>query len=245
MTENKIVTELTPEQEALIPVYREKWRKIALSTERIDREKAADAIKAAYALCCVDEPEIVFYDSPYAAAKTIIYHHLGNPLSKQLKPQLLQPVRQVRNQLDLQIYQQLDEQLFNQLYRQLLREKLELTRQLQSQLRKNLIRQLRSKIDNCIKLEEWVCAGSLLDFCIAVLNCATNRANWEVYQLLVNHCGWIYPFKMTCAVCERPIRFSFYKPTRRHAERKPAIEYADGYSMYPNYSRAMSKQLIE
>ncbi len=242
MTENKIITFLTPEQEALIPVYRE-WRKIALSTQRIDREKAADAIKAAYALCYVNEPEIVFYDSPYAAAKTIIYHHLGNPLSKQLKSQRLQPVKQVRNQLDLQIYQQLDEQLFNQLYRQLLREKLELTRQLQSQLRKNLIRQLTSKIDNCIKLEEWVCASSLLDFCIAVLSCATNRTNWEVFQLIVKHCGWIYPFKMTCAVCERYIRFSFYKPTRQHDRRKPAIECADGYSMYPNYSRATSETI--
>ena len=42
------ITKLTPEQEALIPVYRE-WRAIALSTERIDREKAAEAVKAAYA----------------------------------------------------------------------------------------------------------------------------------------------------------------------------------------------------
>ena len=33
MSENSIITELTPGQEALIPVYREKWRKIALSTE--------------------------------------------------------------------------------------------------------------------------------------------------------------------------------------------------------------------
>ncbi|MEG4588509.1 hypothetical protein QUA54_25305 [Microcoleus sp. MOSTC5] len=31
---------LTQEQEALIPVYREKWRAIALSTEPIDRQKA-------------------------------------------------------------------------------------------------------------------------------------------------------------------------------------------------------------
>ncbi|MFN6512933.1 MAG: hypothetical protein RMY29_000355 [Nostoc sp. CreGUA01] len=40
-----LIEKLTPEQEALIPVYREKWRAIALSTERIDREKAAEAVK--------------------------------------------------------------------------------------------------------------------------------------------------------------------------------------------------------
>ncbi|MEH1928546.1 hypothetical protein [Nostoc sp.] len=58
---------LTPEQEALIPVYRQKWRAIALSTERIDREKASEAVKATYVLIGIEEPEIVFYDSPNAA----------------------------------------------------------------------------------------------------------------------------------------------------------------------------------
>ena len=37
MSESKI-SKLTPEQQALIPKYREKLIKIALSTERIDRE---------------------------------------------------------------------------------------------------------------------------------------------------------------------------------------------------------------
>lgn len=66
MSKDKIITQLTSEQEALIPVYREKWRKIALSTERIDRQKAAEAVKAAYTLINLPEPEILFYDSPYA-----------------------------------------------------------------------------------------------------------------------------------------------------------------------------------
>ncbi|MEP0859715.1 hypothetical protein [Trichocoleus sp. DQ-U1] len=35
-------------QEALIPLYRQKWRAIALSTEPIDREEAAEVVKAAY-----------------------------------------------------------------------------------------------------------------------------------------------------------------------------------------------------
>ncbi|MEW5856259.1 MAG: hypothetical protein AB1861_02560 [Cyanobacteriota bacterium] len=35
------IDKLTP-QEALIPVYRQKWRAIALSTEPIDRQKAAE-----------------------------------------------------------------------------------------------------------------------------------------------------------------------------------------------------------
>ena len=46
MPVNQIIAQLTPEQQALIPVYKEKWRKIARSTERIDKEKAESAVKA-------------------------------------------------------------------------------------------------------------------------------------------------------------------------------------------------------
>jgi len=49
---------LTPEQEALIPVYREKWRQIALSTQPLNRQKAREAIEAAYAL--IGEAKIIW-----------------------------------------------------------------------------------------------------------------------------------------------------------------------------------------
>ena len=90
MSENPIITELTPEQEvlipeyqeiilpnltseqkALIPVYREKWRKIALSTEKVDKEKATKVIKTAYQWLNREEPLIEFFDSPYIAFKEI------------------------------------------------------------------------------------------------------------------------------------------------------------------------------
>ncbi|MEH2242444.1 hypothetical protein [Nostoc sp.] len=62
-----LIEKLTFEQEALIPVYREKWQKMALSTERIDKDKAAEAVKVAYAAFGFEEPEIIFCDSPCAA----------------------------------------------------------------------------------------------------------------------------------------------------------------------------------
>ncbi|MCW5312918.1 hypothetical protein GTQ43_03350 [Nostoc sp. KVJ3] len=62
-----LIEKLTPEQEALIPVYREKWRAIAFSTERIDKEKAEEVVKVAYTDFGFEVPEIIFCDSPYAA----------------------------------------------------------------------------------------------------------------------------------------------------------------------------------
>ena len=71
---------LTPEQAALIPVYRDKWRAIALSTGPIDRSQAAETIKAAYAIIGKKAPEIIFCDRPYEAAD-IIVSQIDNPRS--------------------------------------------------------------------------------------------------------------------------------------------------------------------
>ena len=65
------IEKLTPEQEALIPVYREKWRQIALSTERLDRAKAESVIKAAYIAIGKPEPEVQFYSSPCVVRKSL------------------------------------------------------------------------------------------------------------------------------------------------------------------------------
>lgn len=65
-----MIDKLTPEQESLISVYRDKWFKIALSTERVDRQKAAAAIKASYQQYYSPnyvEPEIIFFQSPNQA----------------------------------------------------------------------------------------------------------------------------------------------------------------------------------
>ncbi|MBC1240295.1 hypothetical protein GNE10_24725 [Nostoc sp. 2RC] len=69
-----MIKNLTPEQEALIPVYREKWRKVAFSTERIDREKASEALKFAYTAFGFEVPKIIFCDSPYAAFSEIFLY---------------------------------------------------------------------------------------------------------------------------------------------------------------------------
>ncbi|MEH1780741.1 MAG: hypothetical protein V7K67_11465 [Nostoc sp.] len=39
-----IITELSDEQEAMLPIYRDKWRSIQISTESIKHEKVATII---------------------------------------------------------------------------------------------------------------------------------------------------------------------------------------------------------
>ncbi|MBD2497007.1 DUF6745 domain-containing protein [Nostoc sp. FACHB-280] len=67
-----MIETLTPEQEALIPVYRDKWRKIALSNKQIETKKATEIIKQAFADSgIINNPKIKFVSSPLNAFEDI------------------------------------------------------------------------------------------------------------------------------------------------------------------------------
>jgi hypothetical protein len=56
-----------------------------------------------------------------------------------------------------------------------------------------------------------------------------------LYQQLVKHSGWIFTFKKICLVCDHPRILSFDNQQRLHAEGAPAIQFADGYSLYASH----------
>lgn len=60
-----MITELTPEQEAQLEVYAEKWRKIGLSTEPANRAEAEKGVRLAYTYSGYDSPkEFIWFESP-------------------------------------------------------------------------------------------------------------------------------------------------------------------------------------
>jgi hypothetical protein len=64
------------------------------------------------------------------------------------------------------------------------------------------------------------------------LNCFCNQSQWQAFQVLVKHGGWIFPYEKICFVCDRPLHLRFDNQNRLHAEGEPAIEFTDGYSLY-------------
>lgn len=109
---------LTAEQEALIPIYREKWNQIMMSTVPIDRQRATAAVNAAYAAMGEREPEILFLSSPDTIKEIVgsrspqrLGQMLGAPLLKSLQFHLLE---ELETQLDKQLRQKLQNDLRNQ-----------------------------------------------------------------------------------------------------------------------------------
>lgn len=136
--------QLNPKQEALIPAIRQKWRAIAFPPEPVNRQKAEEAVKAAYKLIGKKEPEIIFFDSPYAALKTIL-EQLVQQLDKQL-------VSRLENQLLSQIENELESELARQLVSQLA---ISLKKQLEKQLGSPLCSYLDSELHNLLD-SQWV-----------------------------------------------------------------------------------------
>ena len=64
-----LTDKLTPEQEAKIPEYRERFLKMGLSTEPADRPTAEAAIKDYYKHLKMNEPRIIWELSPMAGAR--------------------------------------------------------------------------------------------------------------------------------------------------------------------------------
>ncbi|UBF26235.1 hypothetical protein K9N68_32800 [Kovacikia minuta CCNUW1] len=226
-----MITELTPEQEALIPVYREKWRAIALSTERIDRQKVSEAVKAAYAVINEEEPEIVFCNSPFAAysqLKDSLLDSLVNHFDEQLK-----------EKQHIQLTEQVERTLWARLVIRLLGASGSLTwkllEPLYSKLGSQIMDELEGQIFPSLAPDRWTSDACWFDYFITALSCQYLSEEWAIFQALTVECGWIFPFKGTCLVCDRPTKLCFDSDGRLHAEGEPAIQFADGFSVYAHH----------
>lgn len=242
MSEPKI-TKLTPEQEALIPVYLEKWKNIALSTERIDRDKAVEAVKQAYEFIGEKEPEILFFKSPCRALQNFSRHidfesecKIPNKygLRDQLTTQLNSKLRDTLQNQCSQIWILLEKQLDNSFL-------IELSNSIERDLKFQGFYSSFSRfiMFSCIQFDIWNFHAGRFDFCISVLNCYYPEKEWLIFQSLVKNCGWIFPFENICIVSERPQTLLFDRENRFHAEGKPAIEFADGYSIYAHHGTTL------
>ncbi len=236
MSENPTITELTPKQEALIPKYRNKWLKIALSTQRIDEKKAKKAVKAAYQWFEKEVSEIVFVDSPYAALKELYdigcdYSHFS--IRYDLRHPLINyPYESSHNAIAIEERTVIE--------REILKIVLEQNYNIHSQL------ELKEDFDEeflipgehmlgAIQTDILIAECCFYDFCISVLKLPHNQQKWKTFRNIVKHCGWIFDYNNICLVSNRPTKLSFDEQNHLHANGKPAIEYADGFKVYAHH----------
>jgi hypothetical protein len=225
--------QITLEQEALMPQYVEKWQRIALSTERIEYERAIEAVQAAYAENGFREPEIIFCESPYQGMAELVElkqkrGNLGTRFNQKIQRHNKWSFAQIWQQptaVDYQLKRQLSEPLIylNFLFRPL-------TEHLEKQF-------LLSQLDfalfySTISAESLADSYCLWDFGFSVLGWKHDPIEWATSEALLKTCGWIFPFKQVCIICDRPTKIAYDEYYRLHAVGEPAIAFTDGFGVY-------------
>ncbi|WP_293074622.1 DUF6745 domain-containing protein [Moorena sp. SIO3H5] len=169
--------------------------------------------------------------------------HLNTQLGKELQQELLYQlgrklnIKRISRQLEEKLWQPLDTSMGTQLHRQLQNQLLyELDTSTVSQQRIRLGLQVLEQLGTELRLFMsplyWSIDSSRFDFYISVLNCPHHQTTWEIFQSLVKHCSWMFPCENICFVCDRPTKVSFDTQDRLHREGQPAMEFADGFSLY-------------
>ena len=113
MSQIKKLTALTAEQEVMLPMIRDKWLKVGLSTQPADRETAKAAAILTYKKASLKEPNIfVWLDSPMAGC---IGAYMLAQVGAQVRAQVGAQVRaQVWDQVGAQVWDQVRAQVWDQ-----------------------------------------------------------------------------------------------------------------------------------
>ncbi len=254
MSESSKQLNIIPKQ--LISVYQKKWKNIALAKNLLDRNCCDRTINLIYHSIGLPTPQILFFDSPYAALKTLAIQpneRMGRRIRSQIETQaiaLLQSsleqqlneelISQIKSQWEFENIEQLENLAWVELQERL---KTEIDEKQWQILNNQLWTVNNSKINNSTepKIEcilngfygnMWTSLACLADYCINTLNCQCDINLWEILKNLVTTCGWIFPFEKVCFVCDRPRKIILNHEEQLHNLQDTAIEYADGYGVY-------------
>src|SRR3990167_4347264 len=139
-----MITKLTPKQEKQIPIFIDKYLKLA--EKPTDRIKAKEAVENLYVKAGYKKPIVIFGKNPIQTAIMVVMCKI---LFKDKKIDLIKDAYQLRSQLRSQLDSQLSSQLRSQLSSQLRSQlRSQLSSQLRSQLSSQLASQLRSQLSS-------------------------------------------------------------------------------------------------
>ena len=215
------IVNLTPEQEAYLPMFRQEWLNVGLSTARVDKERASAAVKALYLAAGEQEPVVMHFDSPAQCILAInFFRHfkigaedranLGDNLGANLRDNL--------------------------------------RANLGDNLGANLGANLR---DNLSYVETWFWGGqdapwlAFYEFGRKIGVKYDKEAHLDAYLEYARSCGWMYAYKGIAFVSDRPTVISKDDQTRLHSETGPAVEFSDGYAIHAWHGTTIPREWIE
>lgn len=248
-----MITNLTPEQQSSINSYKEKWKLITLSTQRINRKKVSALLETTHYFypSGVIPPKALFFDSPFAAFSNELKNAVSDSLilygEGLLRDDLWCEIDSgLHFQIDWKVWQKLGNELEDEVGSRIYKTIWDF---LENWFFENLARELNDNDElfcyvrnNFIDDDsEWAMYAGLFDFCFNELNCQYDEEAWKHYLEMVCECGWWFlPTPFYYVVCDRPIKILLDENEQLHAEGETAIQFSDGFGLYVNHGEITS-----
>jgi hypothetical protein len=215
MSQTKIIEKLNPEQEKAIPVYIEKWVKMA---ERpMEKERAFNAVTNIYKAMGEKKPLVVVGDSPISTAiMCAMFWCIFKGKKSQLRSQL-------HSQLSIQLYSQLGSQLY-------------------SQLRSQLGSQLQSLNGQWYLSVWWLAWCGWCDYARHI-GVKFDEDAYRFFMDFNSEINFIIPFKGIAFISEKPSSIK-WKNRLLHCEDGLAVSYKDGYGLWCLNGVCVTKEIV-
>ena len=248
----QVITELTPEQEALFPLFLEEWMGVNTDTEPADRPRAEAAITALYREAGFAPPRFVWSDSPLGAHEAMNERLPGGEAGNTLQHEL-------REYTKSRIFKSLDpsgsqkpakwflEDLQNRaetpMYDQM-------GRAFPWEIENLLCGELRGKYWRPFFYHPW---GQQEASWIAVyrffltLGIVYEGKGLQLLHLweeVVRSCFWWWPFQETCFVSDRPRRMKLDPTFRFHCPDDSVMAFRDGWEIHAWRGMVVPREIV-
>lgn len=235
------IDKLTPEQEARLPEYADKWIAIGKSTAPADRFKAAEGIRDIYVDAGRKEPEyIVWCNSPmelttlYSLAKEetealkIIQKY--NPHIDKAKYRERIILDSIRN-LNPKPYRTSTEFLAG-----LINRRFDILESDATEAASELIEVIKESVSS-VSYEcgygqhdaNWL---AFYDYFNEVVGLKEQTKALKGWWTIAKSAGWVLPCNNVCFIAERPVSVHLDEENRLHNYDEPAMLYPDGWGVY-------------
>jgi hypothetical protein len=229
----------TPEEISLAKSYMDKWDKIVFSTQPIDRDKAAKAIKNAYKFLKLPAPELFFCSSPPTDFSLFDDPSINDCLSlkRSLHEQLINEIELRTGKISWwelynldKVYFSLDrldnrfKQLCNQIY-----------------LKCSVAFNDDTFLDR-LNYESSLTDPWVYDLHINYVGVEYDLDIWNIWKSLCEECPYLIAFEDCAIVIDRPSELYLDSELMPHAEGKAAIKFSDGYELYCNHGNLISEK---
>jgi hypothetical protein len=221
------ITALTAAEKRSLPKYRSKWQAVALSTDRINRKRAASTMKAVYAYANKPAPEILFCDSPNLGMLTQLYAqqkvYTPNYLLRKLRKALNKVIREkVARPLRVQIHDYFFEPRLGSFSNAMFQD---LAAQIGDGLEqhgsdRSIVVPPDAGYIERIELSFF----AYYDFAKKLVDKTLIDKEWKLMQAIAKDCQWTFMFENVCVICDRPTEIDIPE------EGEITIEFSDGVS---------------